>query len=145
MPLGDSITEIVCWRSFLWSSLQTTNLPDIDFVGSLSTQWYGGCLNQDVYPRQHEGHSGFRAVDIAREKMVTAWLRENPADVVSVHLGTNDLRTGVTAEDITNALEEIVAEIRTANPETKILVSRAFPREFNPLHYLLTVDLRLPK
>jgi hypothetical protein len=86
MPFGDSITEIICWRAKLWERLQTTEWASINFVGSGKTE--NNCRNSK-YDRDNEGHSGFLAIDIANKNQLDGWLKTNPADVVTMHLGTN--------------------------------------------------------
>lgn len=35
MPLGDSITEITCWRAYVWDDLAAANLSSsVQYVGS---------------------------------------------------------------------------------------------------------------
>jgi hypothetical protein len=86
MPFGDSITEIICWRSKLWQKLQTTEWASVNFVGSGKTE--NNCKDSK-YDRDNEGHSGFLAIDIANKNQLDGWLKTNPADVITMHLGTN--------------------------------------------------------
>jgi hypothetical protein len=92
MPFGDSITEIVCWRAKIWEKLQTTpwNSTAVNFVGSGKGESQVGCKDTK-YDRDNEGHSGFLAIDIANKGQLDGWLKTNPADVVTMHLGTNDI------------------------------------------------------
>jgi hypothetical protein len=88
MPFGDSITEIVCWRAKLWERLQTTEWATVNWVGSGKTE--NNCRDTK-YDRENEGHSGFLAIDIANKNQLDGWLKTNPADVITMHLGTNDI------------------------------------------------------
>lgn len=88
MPFGDSITEIICWRSKLWNKLQTTEWATVNFVGSGKNE--NNCRDTK-YDRDNEGHSGFLAIDIANKNQLDGWLKTNPADVITMHLGTNDI------------------------------------------------------
>jgi lysophospholipase L1-like esterase len=90
MPFGDSITEIVCWRGLLYNQLQAAGYTNVDFVGSGTNQNPSSCPTT-TYDRDNEGHSGFLAVDIADKKQLVGWLQKNPADVITMHLGTNDI------------------------------------------------------
>jgi hypothetical protein len=67
MPFGDSITEIICWRSKLWSRLQTTEWSTVNWVGSGRTE--NNCKDTK-YDRDNEGHSGFLAIDIANKNQL---------------------------------------------------------------------------
>jgi lysophospholipase L1-like esterase len=104
MPLGDSITEgieafdgnddgpanalRVGYRKVLRDRLRQENY-DVDFVGSLSSGTGAGLTDPE-----HEGHGGFTQQNVADR--VDAWLTQNPADVVLLHIGTNDV-LGVSA------------------------------------------------
>ncbi|MCB2229094.1 hypothetical protein KQH82_00120 [bacterium] len=92
MPLGDSITDGAVgssddtgYRRSLYLQLTTMGYS-VDFVG---TQTRGIPLDFD---RNHEGHGGWHANQIADN--VYAWLILNPADIVLLHIGTNDISGG---------------------------------------------------
>ncbi|CBX91681.1 hypothetical protein LEMA_P071890.1 [Plenodomus lingam JN3] len=121
MPFGDSITEIICWRAKLWQKLQSTPYANVDFVGSGKTE--NNCKDS-VYDRDNEGHSGFLAIDIANKGQLDGWLKTNPADVVTMHLGTNDIvQQNKATADIIAAFGKLVASMRSSNPRMKIVVS----------------------
>jgi len=120
MPFGDSITEIVCWRSKLWNKLQTTEWSSVDFVGSGKTE--NNCRDTK-YDRDNEGHSGFLAINIANQKQLVGWLQKNPADVISMHLGTNDIvQQSKAVTDIIASFTTLVKQMREHNPKIKIVV-----------------------
>jgi lysophospholipase L1-like esterase len=121
MPFGDSITEIVCWRAKLWEKLQSTEYANVNFVGSGKTE--NNCKDTK-YDRDNEGHSGFLAIDIANKGQLDGWLKTNPADVVSMHLGTNDIvQQNKATADIIAAFTKLIGTMRTSNPKTMIIVS----------------------
>lgn len=125
MPFGDSITEIVCWRSKLWNKLQTTEWASVDFVGSGKTE--NNC-GDSKYDRDNEGHSGFLAINIANQNQLDGWLTRNPADVITMHLGTNDIvQQNKAVNDIIAAFTKLVATMRTHNPRMKIVVAQIIP------------------
>lgn len=120
MPFGDSITEIVCWRAKLWEKLQDTDWASVDWVGSGKTE--NNC-GDNKYDRDNEGHSGFLAIDIANKKQLVGWLDKNPADVITMHLGTNDIvQQNKPVADIIAAFTTLVEVMRTSNPRMKIVV-----------------------
>jgi lysophospholipase L1-like esterase len=124
MPFGDSITEIICWRALLWDKLQTTEWKNVDFVGSGKTE--NNCGNTK-YDRDNEGHSGFLAIDIANKNQLDGWLTKNPADVITMHLGTNDIvQQSKGTTDIIAAFTKLINTMRTKNPKTKIVVRIQF-------------------
>lgn len=122
MALGDSITDIVCWRAYLWQSLQDRGYANVNFVGSKRGQRFSGC-EVPSYDRDNEGHSGLLATHAVALRMLPNWLKENPADIVSMHLGSNDIGHGYTTEQILDAFTELVEQMREANPRMKIIVS----------------------
>ncbi|KAK4183899.1 SGNH hydrolase [Podospora australis] len=125
MPFGDSITEIICWRSKLWNKLQTTEWSSVDFVGSGKTE--NNCRDTK-YDRDNEGHSGFLAINIANQKQLVGWLQRNPADVITMHLGTNDIvQQNKNVNDIIAAFTTLVQQMRDHNPRMKIVVAQIIP------------------
>ncbi|MDH3715314.1 MAG: Ig-like domain-containing protein [Gammaproteobacteria bacterium] len=100
MPLGDSITLgrlgngntddsiQVAYRRQLYDDL-TADLDTayyFDFVGS---QTAGEAATPPIPDPDHEGYAGFTPFQIATN--VNAWLDANPADIVLLHIGTNDI------------------------------------------------------
>jgi lysophospholipase L1-like esterase len=146
MPFGDSITEIVCWRSKLWQRLRTTEWANVNFVGSGKTE--NNCRDT-TYDRDNEGHSGhyahirnalekktdsvkrtvgFLAIDIANKNQLDGWLKTNPADVITMHLGTNDIvQQNKAVTDIIAAFTKLIGTMRTSNPKMKIIVRLSYP------------------
>ncbi|KAF1832870.1 SGNH hydrolase [Decorospora gaudefroyi] len=106
MPFGDSITEIICWRSKLWQRLQSTEWANVNFVGSGRTE--NNCRD-GTYDRDNEGHSGFLAIDIANR---------------------NQLDGNKQVRDIINAFTKLVNTMRTSNPKMKIIVAQIIPMGF---------------
>jgi len=109
MPLGDSITygnniynppnsaKSVSYRKLLWDKLKDNNYT-VDFVGSK----IGGTDFASFDP-ENEGHPGDTAAGIAVD--VYQYLINNPADIILLHIGTNNLSTN--PEDINTILDEI--------------------------------------
>lgn len=126
MPLGDSITEIACWRAFVWDQLAEAGLASqVQYVGSQNSNPQNCKPNTANWDQHHEGHSGWLAVDIANNYL-TGWLQKTPADIVTFMLGTNDVFRGKSTNDIIAAYTKMVTIIRAANPKTKIIVSFFF-------------------
>ena len=108
MPLGDSITwddrsndlrddgDKIAYRYRLWQLLNAAGY-DFDFVGS---QYSGFDLFPDA---QNEGHPAATDDEIA--DWVYGFLQANPANIVLLHIGTNDLNPDPT--DVKNILDEI--------------------------------------
>jgi lysophospholipase L1-like esterase len=87
MLVGDSITYGIGgtyggYRGFLYDRLISEGY-DFDFVGSRTVNSPAG-----IDP-QHEGYPGWRAEEIRDN--IYGWLINNPAELVLLHIGTNDM------------------------------------------------------
>ncbi|KAF8470689.1 SGNH hydrolase-type esterase domain-containing protein [Kalaharituber pfeilii] len=123
MPLGDSITGSPgCWRALLWNQLQTAGYIDIDFVGTLPPQGCGVAHDGD-----NEGHGGFLAINIADQNQLVGWLAATNPNIVMMHLGTNDAWSNRGTTAIIAAFSKLVDQMRTNNPNMKILVAKIIP------------------
>ncbi len=114
MPLGDSITYDdklsdhagtprpssirTAYRSHLHYMLTEASYP-VDFVGSR----VAGEQITPPFDPHNEGHPGWTSDDIASN--VYNFLTRNPADIILLHIGTNDNDTSVA--DVNNILNEI--------------------------------------
>jgi hypothetical protein len=123
MPFRVSITEILSWGGLLWTQLQAAGFTNVDSVGAGTNQTPEGCPIA-TYDKDNEGHSWFLAIDIANKKKLVGWLQKNLADVITMHLGTNDIvqKSDKTA-DILTAFTTLVRLMRDSNPSMKIIVS----------------------
>lgn len=110
MPMGDSLTSgwdptnptyFVGYRQRLYLGLKQAGF-NVDFVGSLSN----GGTAVPPFDLDHEGHNGYRADQVATD--VYGWLVGNPADIVLLHIGTNDISGG--NEDVAE-VEDILDEV----------------------------------
>ncbi len=134
MPLGDSITvgaagstDDTGYRRFLYLSLVGSDY-DVNFVGSLTTG-----IPSD-FDRQHEGHSGYEADGgpgggIAPN--IFNWLVTNPADVVLLHIGTNDIKNNESAVSIASQVDLIIENIdiwEAANNDVSVVLARIINR-----------------
>ena len=113
MPLGDSITlggipnaPTVGYRQKLFLDLENAGF-NIDFVGNQSN-------GEPNFDSDHEGHSGWTSNQIKRN--VYKWLKLNPADIVLLHIGTNDISRGQQnvseVEGILNEIDRFEADYR---------------------------------
>ena len=81
----------------------------VNFVGSLQS----GNLLTPAFDTNHEGHPGYTAASCpsgAGELLpnVHNWLTANPADVVLLHIGTNDINYNCqSAANVSSVLDEI--------------------------------------
>ncbi len=117
MPLGDVITagsgaEEHGYRALLRSLLVADGYA-IEFVGSLSQA-----------PDRHEGHSGAEITTGYLAARVTDWLAANPADVVLLHVGSQDFALSGDALVSGTQLDNILGAITAAAPGATILLAK---------------------
>ncbi|WP_437666953.1 RICIN domain-containing protein [Sorangium sp. So ce1182] len=126
MPLGDSITATGCFRAVLWQKLRDSGRTNFDLVGSQNSD--SGC-SPSGYDRGNEGHSGYLVTDMAGSKLseLRSWLSANPADIVLMHLGTNDVWSNRSVSSILGAYSTVVDELRMNNPRVVVLVAKIVP------------------
>ncbi|MFE1546043.1 ricin-type beta-trefoil lectin domain protein [Streptomyces sp. NPDC058718] len=118
MPLGDSITWGVGsgtgngYRGPLWDKLAADGHP-VDFVG---TGRAGSMSDPD-----NEGHSGYLIEQIAA--LTDASLTRYRPNVVTLHIGTNDLDRSHQVSTATARLKSLVGQITAAAPDATVLVA----------------------
>ena len=116
MPLGDSISGSTgCWRSILWNRLVDSGYDNLDFVG------------------KREGPECDDDYGIAEEGLLFDWLARDPADVMLVHLGSNDIRRGDSTDEILKGLSILVDQMRQVNANMVILVAQIIPMTETPM------------
>jgi lysophospholipase L1-like esterase len=127
MPLGDSITygtgAATGYRGDLYKSLRNGGY-DVDFVGGETGN------SEELTDPDHEGHSGWRADQI--RDSVYSWLDAHPAEVVLLHIGTNDIRKGQgaegTADEIGQILDNIDSWEKAAGVDVWVILARIVNR-----------------
>jgi lysophospholipase L1-like esterase len=139
MPLGDSITRgsygngsppsaaMEGFRRSLYRSLEDVDLNGLDdyliqFVGSQADG-----QNFTDFDHEHEGYSGFLASDISTQ--VYGYLDNNPADVVLLHIGTNDITDGKLAAAVASDVNAILNEVDRYDPAIPVVLARIINRK----------------
>ncbi len=128
MCLGDSITQgdgsihNAGYRLDLRLSLSSAGYA-VDFVGSLQD-------GPPDFDNDHEGHGGWKADDIRDN--VYGWLVNNPADIVLLHVGTNDISNGLDAAGVAAEVEAILDKIDDYSTEVTVILALIINRS-NPL------------
>lgn len=127
MPLGDSITQADAehdsYRRPLWQLLAAQG-HSVDFVGSQSGNQGGGSPHDD-FDRDHEGHWGWRADEVLAR--IGRWAEEARADVVLIHLGSNDVFQNQSPASTIDELGQIIDRLRAVNPAVRILLAQLIP------------------
>lgn len=131
MPLGDSITEALpghaSYRFFLYNQLAQAGY-DVDFVGS-QTGVNGAAPLYTNFDQNHEGHSGWRADEIAANAV--SFATANRPDIVLLHIGTNDINQGQSNSSTITDIGRIIDNLRSVVPNVKILLAKITPESIN--------------
>ncbi|WP_019505716.1 GDSL-type esterase/lipase family protein [Pleurocapsa sp. PCC 7319] len=132
MLLGDSITqantEHDSYRRPLWQKLNEAGFNNIDFVGSLQENQGGSNPNPD-FDLDHEGHWGWRTDEILNQ--LDGWVASAQPDVAFIHLGTNDILQGQSADSTIDELGEVIDVFRANNPNIVIFLAQIIPARRN--------------
>ncbi|GKT52151.1 multidomain esterase [Colletotrichum spaethianum] len=143
MPLGDSITEITCWRALVWDMLVKENLASkVDFVGTMSNNPASCRAHLGSFDLNHEGHSGWLSINIANQ-YIQGWLSTFKPDIVQFMLGTNDVSNGRATNDIVASYTKIIGLMRQSNPRMKIIVDQLIPLSYN-MNGVNAVNAQIP-
>ncbi|KAL2265951.1 hypothetical protein VTJ83DRAFT_5303 [Remersonia thermophila] len=131
MLLGDSLTEISCWRPMVWNQLIQAGVADkVDFVGSQNGIG-GSCPRPSGFDTNHEGHSGWQAYDIARQ-YISGWMQTYRPDIVQFMLGTNDVNIGKrNAQSIIDSYTSLLRTMRSVNPRVKVIIDKIIPTSWS--------------
>ncbi len=146
MPLGDSLTydwtfsEMetpindgyrYAYRYYLWHQLQNAQY-DVDFVGSL----IAGSAIVPAFDPDNEGYVGWTSIEIAN--IIYAKLIENPADIILLHIGTNDWSESTYG--INRILDEIDRYETTYDHKITVVLARILN---SPLNYAHLTNLNI--
>ena len=148
MPLGDSITRGKggsTWRLFLKDMLQQTGV-DCLFVGSCPHAPNYGAPWEDAYLAleealgnniEHEGWGGLKISDLIENRdnpahpgypefTIEELLLNNPADIILLMIGTNDILNQYKLDRAPERLDNLIRKV-TVNSSAHLLVSTIPP------------------
>ena len=134
MPLGDSITQGIhidskntSYRRELYKLLKYNDF-EIDFVGSMKN----GSISD--FDKDHEGHGGWHANQI--QDSIYNWLIKNPADIILLHIGTNDLNKEQSPTIIIQEIDQILSEVDRYEEKRNVPVKVVLATLINHLLYI---------
>ena len=138
MPVGDSITYgvgevldnslMVGYRKFLWDELVKNDYV-VDFVGTLNS---GDAFT--TFDTNHEGRGGWTASQIASN--IYQWLEANPADIILLHIGTNDIGFKDIQDiivDVRDILDNIDMFEDAYNKPITVMLAQTINRQYHSL------------
>jgi len=97
----------------------------VDFVGSQRLSTDNQTPADLDFDQDHEGHSGWRSDQIKAN--IANWASTYRPDVVLLHIGTNDIRQGVSPNVAANNVAGIIDILRSIVPNVKIVVAQIIP------------------
>lgn len=125
MPLGDSIThasrETGNYRCKLWGMLE--GIGNFEFVGSMQGLVHGG--QGEYCDIDHEGHAGWTSDQVL--ELTTGDYKDYSADIVLIHLGTNDLAADQSEGSTVYEISQIIEELRSQNKLLVVFVAGIIP------------------
>jgi K319L-like, PKD domain/GDSL-like Lipase/Acylhydrolase family len=141
MPLGDSITagsssgvnpdlpeNDISYRETLHDLLVAAGY-DVAFVGS---QTYGSAVFADYRNEGHPGYTAAQLIDDGSGGGIYTWLTDNPANVVLLHIGTNDLNVLPPADvvtDVSSLLDTIDQWATDHSVKITVILARIINRQ----------------
>jgi len=138
MPLGDSITRgvssgavpdnsayYIAYRKVL-RDLLVADGYDVDFVGSMDD---GSALFVDS---QHEGHAGFTADQLD----IYDYLVAHPAQIILLHIGTNDIDLSRASAVIVSEVSDIINNIHQYESDFGVTITVILALIINRLDYV---------
>jgi lysophospholipase L1-like esterase len=130
MPLGDSITDGVGssnpdggYRVELFRQAVLDG-HNITFVGTRPPNGPNGNIEGQPFPRNHEGISGNTIQQVSAR--IDSALATNPPDIVLLHIGTNNLYTGL-PNGIEGLLGNLLDQIIEGAPDALVVVAQITP------------------
>ncbi|WP_061298145.1 FG-GAP-like repeat-containing protein [Herbidospora cretacea] len=123
LPLGDSITYGVgtpdnsSYRAHLSNLLRAGDVDGLDYVGAQR--------NGTLADRDHEGHPGWTISQI--NAIAPCAIREHRPNVVTLHIGTNDMARNVAVDTAPDRLRSLIRRITDQAPETSVVVATLIP------------------
>lgn len=140
MPLGDSITHgadfstvgtpeetnsSIAYRGPLWTKLSAGGY-NIDFVGS-QTAGNDYQAMDPSFDLNHEGYDGYFADQIASG--VIGYLNTNMADIILLHIGTNNLDNSQGITSTVNDINTTLENIDSVSTDIKVILARIINQE----------------
>jgi lysophospholipase L1-like esterase len=140
MPLGDSITR--GWWGSPNSYGYRKPLYDRLINAGCNFNFVGSQTDGNFPDPQHEGYDGWHADTTGTSDIlgqVYNWLTANPADIVLLHIGTNDISYGGQNASEVNA---ILNEIDRFSTNTKVILALIIDRKFHsPVTTQFNIDV----
>ena len=128
LPLGDSITQggsgYASYRRNLWFLLKDADYK-VDFIGS-QNDFHGNVADSlKDFDQDHEGHWAWETGEI--DSRLEGWLEDYQADIVLLHVGTNDFDRGQSNPSTMQELSSMIDKLRNNNSEVVILLAKIIP------------------
>jgi lysophospholipase L1-like esterase len=134
LPLGDSITHGFYGGATIYNSYRK-ELKALLEAGGYDTDFVGSLTDGDFADPQHEGHDGWHADEAGTNDIlgqVTGWMAATAADVILLHIGTNDiLDNGANAAEVSDIIDGILGINSNATVVLALIIKARPESELN--------------
>jgi lysophospholipase L1-like esterase len=124
MPLGDSITYgegSTTGDGYRWNLARYMTETE-----HISTAWWVGSVSSGQEPNPaNEGHPGWTIAQLSEQ--ITGWMAASGPDLVLLHAGVNDARTGASDSVMTDRMRVLLGRILAASPTVRVIVADVIP------------------
>ena len=124
MVLGSSNELITCWRALLWQKLQTAQISNFDFVGSVSD---GPDCGVPGYDKDLQAQSGTIVSNLTAEQFA-GWFQAHPPDIVLAHFGGADLLANLPVDGIIEGYSLALEQARMVVPSVRFMIALHTPQ-----------------
>lgn len=146
LPLGDSITEgwlptggVGGYRVELFSKAVLAG-KSITFVGSQTSSSAPNTVQNQTFPKKHEGHDGYTIDTGGSNSGISGSITDQAMssyhpNIVLLMIGTNDVNGNIDVANAPTRLGKLIDEITTDSPTALVVVASIIPTEMsNYLH-----------
>jgi lysophospholipase L1-like esterase len=138
LPLGDSITEgwlptggVGGYRVELFSKAVLAN-KNITFVGSQTSSSAPNTVQNQTFPKKHEGHDGYTIDTGSGNSGISGSITDQAMsnyhpNIVLLMIGTNDVNGNIDVANAPTRLGKLIDEITTDSPTALVVVASIIP------------------
>jgi hypothetical protein len=124
MVLGSSNELITCWRALLWQKLQTAEIKNFDFVGSVTD---GPDCGVSGYDKDLQAASGTIVSNLTAAQFA-GWFQAHPPDIVLAHFGGADLLANMPVDGIIKGYTLAIQQARLVSPQVRFMIAKHTPQ-----------------
>ena len=155
LPLGDSITEgwlptggVGGYRVELFSKAVLAG-KNITFVGSQTSSNAPDTVENQTFPKKHEGHDGYTIDTGGGNNGISGSITDQAMsnyhpNIVLLMIGTNDVNGNIDVANAPTRLGNLIDEITTDSPTALVVVASIIPINGTNNKNAMTYDAAIP-